>query len=194
MKSTIYFLVRVENSYNNYVELDDGTQLSINNSIESVESINRVGKVIDVPKGTIVEEGDFLLFHHNICRESWGHGSNKRKSVFAVSDDTYFVPAPEIFMYMKKGTTKWVAVAPFVFIEPIPAETKTLSNGIKVKEDSYKGMKPLVGKVAYPNQELLDKGVTEGDTIVFQQDSEHEYEIKGNLYYKMKNQDILAIL
>jgi len=194
MKSTIYFLVRVEDSYNNYVELDNGTKFSTNNSIDSVEHVNRVGKVIDAPKGVIVDKGDFLLFHHNICRQSWGAKGKKRPSVFAMDENVFFVPVTEIFMYMKEGEDKWNALAPFVFIEPIPAGTIKLSNGLEVEEDSYRGMKPLIGKVAYPNQQLIDKGVKEGDTIAFQENSEHEYELKGKTYYKMRNQDILATL
>lgn len=194
MKSTLYFLVRVEDSYNNYVEMGNGQKLSINTSLDSVEHINRVGKVISAPKGVKVEEGDFLLFHHNICRESWGAKGKKRKSVFCVTDNVYFVPIPEVFMYMKEGTDKWISSAPFVFIEPIPAESKKLSSGMMIQEESYKGKKPLVGRVAYPNQQLIDMGVTEGDIIAFQQDSEHEYEIRGNTYYKMRNQDILAVI
>jgi co-chaperonin GroES (HSP10) len=194
MKSTIYFIVQVEDSYNNYIELGDGTKLSTNNSIDSVEHINRVGKVIDAPKGTIVDRGDFLLFHHNICRESWGAKGKKRTSVFAMSDNTFFVPVTEIFMYMKAGSDKWNALAPFVFIKPIPAGSEVLPNGLEVKEDDYNGKKPLVGIMSYPNKELMDKGVREGDIVAFLEDSEHEYEIKGNLYYKMRNSDILAIL
>tara|TARA_R110002074_G_scaffold189465_6_gene355283 strand:- start:16528 stop:17112 length:585 start_codon:yes stop_codon:yes gene_type:complete len=194
MKATIYFLVRVEDSYNNYVELDNGVKLSTNNSIDSVQHINRVGKVISAPKGTIVDEGDFILFHHNICRESWGNKSKRRSSVFAISDNEYFVPIPEIFMYMKEGTEKWKAIAPFVFIKPIPAEKIKLKNGLEVTEESYNGMKPLMGKVAYVNKELEEKGVNEGDIIAFQQYSEHEYKIKDEIFYKMKNKDILAIL
>ena len=194
MKSTVYFLVRVEDTYNNYVQLDDGQRLSTNNSIDSVENINRVGKVIDAPKGAIVEEGDLLLFHHNICREAWGLKGKKRKSGFAISDNVFFIPVTEIFMYMKKGTDNWVALAPFTFVEPIPAGTKTLPNGITVEEESHKGMKPLVGRMAYPNQELIDKGVKEGDIIAFQEYSEHEYQLKGKLYYKMRSSDVLAIL
>lgn len=194
MKSTIYFLVQVEDSYNNYVELDNGVKLSTNNSIDSVEHINRVGKVISSPKGTIVNEGDFLLFHHNICRESWGAKGKKRHSIFAVDSHTFFVPITEIFMYMKEVDKDWTALAPYVFIKPIPAEVITLPNGLKVDEDSYRGMKPLVGEVAYSNQELIDKGVKEGDIIAFEQDSEHEYKIKGKTYYKMRTQDILAVL
>ena len=194
MKSTIYFIVRVEDSYNNYVEFDNGIRYATNNSIESVEHINRVGKVISAPKGTLVSEGDLLLFHHNICRQSYGFKGKKKHSSFAISEDIFFVPVTEIFMHIKEGESDWTALSPFVFIEPIPAEIKTLPNGLKVKEEDYKGMKPLIGKVAYPNKQLLDKGVNKGDVIAFQQDSEHEYELKGNIYYKMRNNDILAVI
>jgi len=194
MKATIYFLVRVEDSYNNYVEMDNGVKLSTNNSIDSVQHINRVGKVIDAPKGAIVEEGDMLLFHHNICREAWGLKKKKRASVFSISDNEFFIPVTEIFMYMKKGEDKWRAIAPFVFVEPIPAETIQLPNGLTVEEESYKGMKPLVGRLAYSNPQLENLGAKEGDIVAFQQYSEHEYEIKGKLYYKMRNPDVLAVL
>lgn len=193
MKSTIYFIVQVEDSYNNYVEFDDGTKMSTNNSIDDVEHINRVGKVITAPKGAIVEEGDFLLFHHNICRSSWGLKGKKRPSVFSMSEDTFFIPATEVYMYMKKDTDKWIALNPYVLVEPIPAETTTLANGLQIEEENYRGMKPLVGIMAYPNQDLLDYGVKEGDTVVFQQDSEHEYKIKGKTYYRMQSRDVLAV-
>lgn len=194
MQSTLYLLVRVNDTYNNYVELDDGRQLSVNNTITSVQHINRVGEVISAPKGVVVEEGDLLLFHHNICRESYGHKAKRRKSVFSIKDDVFYIPAPEVFMYMKKGTDEWIPLDPFVFIEPIPAEKTLLPNGLEVEEESYKGMKPLVGRVGYINKELKSKGVKKGDIVAFQQDSEHEYEIKGKLYYKMKTQDILAVI
>tara|TARA_R110002153_G_scaffold54956_15_gene152912 strand:- start:1809 stop:2393 length:585 start_codon:yes stop_codon:yes gene_type:complete len=194
MTATIYFLVRVEESYNNFVDLGNGVKLSKNNSIDDVESINRVGKIIGAPKGTVAVEGDYILFHHNICRQAWGFKGKKRVSNYAITDKEFFVPVAEVFMYMKEDTEKWQAVAPFVFIKPIPAEKITLSNGLQVEEESYKGFKPLVGEVAYSNKQLEKEGVEEGDTIAFQQDSEHEYKLKGEIYYKMKNQDILAIL
>lgn len=194
MRSTIFFLVEVEQSYNNYIEFCDGTEFAVNNSIDDVESINRVGKIIDAPKGTSAKKGDLLLFHHNICRDCWGLKSKKRTSAFCVKGNVYYIPFTEIFMIMRQGSTEWEAIDPVVFVEPIPAETEILPNGLEIKEVSYKGMKPLVGKMAFPNKTLLDKGVKKGDTVIFQQDSEHEYKIKGGIYYKMKTQDILAII
>lgn len=194
MRATIFFLVEVEQSYNNYIELSDGTEFAVNNSIDDVESINRVGKIIDAPKGTSAAPGDMLLFHHNICRDSWGLKSKKRPSVFRIKGNVYYIPYTEVFMIVRQGGTEWEAIDPVVFVEPIPAETTVLPNGLAIEEVSYKGMKPLMGRMAYPNRELLDKGVKKGDLVSFQQDSEHEYKIRGRIYYKMKTQDILAVL
>lgn len=193
MKSTLYFLVRVNDTYNNYIELSDGTKFYTNNSIESVQHINRVGEVVAAPNGMLAKEGDLLLFHHNICRDAWGLKGKRRKSSFAIEDDLFYIPVPEIFMYMERGSDKWTALDPFVFIKPIPAEKVTLPNGLEVEEDSYEGMKPLVGTVGYGNKKLESLGVKEGDTVCFQENSEHKYEIKGELFYKMRTTDILAV-
>jgi co-chaperonin GroES (HSP10) len=97
-------------------------------------------------------------------------------------------------MVMRQGSDKWEALDPFCFVEPIPAETYLLENGFEQEEESYKGMKPLVGRLAYPNKKLIEQGAKEGDMIAFQQDSEHEYKIKGKLYYKMRTNDILGVI
>ncbi|QQV89717.1 chaperonin Cpn10 [Cellulophaga phage Calle_1] len=194
MKATIYFIVHVENSYNNHVELNDSQTMAVNNSIESVEHINRVGKVVSSPKGALVKEGDLVLFHHNICRKSWGLKGKRKPSEYSITENEYYVPTEEIFMYMSEGDSDWKAIDPFVFVRPIESEPKVLDNGLRVIEEEYKGMVPLVGIMAYPNRELLDKGVKAGDKVAFQQDSEHEYMIKGVLHYKMRTNDILAVI
>ena len=194
MKAILYFLVKVENGYNNQVELSNGLKMTVNNSIESVENINRTGEIISAPKGTIVNKGDQLLFHHNICRESFGYKSKRRKSSFLVRDNIYYVPATEVFMLKRKDSKQWEAIDPYVFIKPIKAEVKTLSNGLKVKEDDYKGMKDLVGTVAFPNKVLEYQGVNKGDTVAFREYSQHEFSIDGEIYYKMKTQDILGVI
>jgi co-chaperonin GroES (HSP10) len=194
MKATIFFLVEVKDHYNNYVEFQDGTLFAENNSIDSVEHINRVGKVIGAPKGAIVSPGDMLLFHHNICRATYGVKGKRRFSTFLVTGDVFFIPVTEAFMYMKKGETEWRAVDPFVFVEPIPSETITLPNGFEAEEENHNGMKPLVGRMAFPNQELLSMGVNVGDEIAFLEWSEHEYKINDKIYYKMRTRDVLAVL
>ena len=191
MRATLYLLVEVTNDYNNYETLSNGIEVMTNNTIESVENVNRIGKVISAPKGTKAEEGDILLFHHNICRKARGFKGKKDLSPFQLKPNVFFVPATEIFMINKgKG---WESIDPYVFVKPMPSKTIILPNGMEVKEDDYKGTNESAGIIAFNNKFLSEQGVKEGDIIAFQEDSQHEYIIDGELYYKMQTNDILAI-
>jgi co-chaperonin GroES (HSP10) len=194
MKSTLYFIVEVKDSYNNYITLNNGLEVMVNNTIDSVEHINRIGKILSSPKGTVASEGDMLLFHHNICRDSWGFKGAKRRSMFLIKDNIYFVPAPEIFMMKKADSDTWEALDPYVFIKPIEAPKHTLANGLEVIQNDYNDMDESVGIVSYVNNSLREQGVKNGDLITFEEYSQHEYTIDGELYYKMQTSDILAIV
>lgn len=192
MKATVYFLVKVADPYNNKVTLSNGMEIFVNNTVDSVEHVNRVGVFLDGPAGSMAEPGDQLLFHHNICRESWNKKS-KRKSVFFIKDNIYYIPLTEIYMIKKRGSDDWQALDPYVFVKPIPATTKKLHNGLEVMEDSYKKMKDLMGIVTHPNKALKEAGVDEGDLVTFMEDSEHEFKIGEQIYYRMETKDILTV-
>ena len=192
MRATVYFVVEVLEAYNNEVELPNGLKLDINNSIDSVEHINRIGKLVDAPKGSNAKKGDLLLFHHNICRRSFGLKGKKRQSIFYIKDNTYYIPITEIFMIKRQGESDWEAIDPYVFIKPLEAEIRVLANGFKIIEESYKERKNLMGTVSYPSKELEALGVNKGDLVAFQEDSEFEFEIDGEIHYRMKTIDILA--
>ena len=193
MKATVFFIVEVEDDYNNEVELSNGLKLAVNNTIDNVEYINRIGKLIDGPKGSNVQQGDTLLFHHNICRRAWGLKGKKRQSMFYIKSKIYYIPITEIFMVKRQGASDWEAIDPYVFVKPLQAQKKTLKNGLEIMEDSYKDMKNLMGTISYSNKTLLYSGIQEGDLITFQEDSEFEFEINGEIHYRMKTQDILAV-
>ena len=194
MRATVYFIVEVKKDYNNEKTFPSGLKFAVNNTIDSVEHINRIGKLVAAPKGSNAKPGDFLLFHHNICRRSWGHTKKKRKSIFCIKDSIYYIPVTEIFMIRRKCSRAWEALDPYVFIKPLPAVERTLHNGLKVMEDSYKQMKDLVGVMSYPNQTLLSAGIKKGDLVAFQEDSEFEFTIRGEIHYRMTTNDILAII
>ena len=193
MKATVYFIVEVSEDYNNDVVLSNGLKVAVNNSIDNVEHINRIGKLVDGPKGSNVSPGDMLLFHHNICRRSWGLKSKKRQSVFYIKDGIYYIPSTEIFMIKRQNQQKWEAIDPYVFLKPLKAEKRILKNGLEVMEDSYRDKKDLMGIVSYSNKALISCGVKEGDLVAFQEDSEFEFKIEGEIHYRMKTQDILAV-
>lgn len=191
MRSTVFFIVEVDEDYNNVKKLKNGMELAVNNTIDSVKHINRVGEIVSAPKGSNAQKGDRVLFHHNICRRSWDRG-RKRKSVFNIKGNIYYVPVTEIYLIQRGDSDQWEAIDPYVFVRPLEAKYRMLPNGMKVMEDSYKEMKDLVGVVSYPSKTLEALGIEKGDMIGFEQDSEFEFEVMGEIHYRMKTEDVLV--
>ncbi len=190
MKASYYFIVEVENSYNNYKTLSNGLKIMTNNSIETVEAVNREGTIISAPRGVKAKKGDKVLFHHNICRRETGFKGAKRNSPFQLADNMFFVPITEVYM-MDKGEG-WKTVTPFVFLKPIEAKKVVLPNGLSIIREDYKGMNEMAGEIAFNNDDLKEQGINEGDVVAFKEYSQHEYEIDGEIYYRMTTNDILG--
>lgn len=53
---------------------------------------------------------------------------------------------------------------------------------------------PLVGIIKYINQELINKGVKEGDKISFTPNSEYEFRVDNEKLYRMFTNNITMIL
>ncbi len=185
MKSLNYVIIRAEEAYINEV---DG--MIVNTTIEDVSSINRIGIVEAAPEGTILQKGDRVIVHHNIMRLRNDTRGVTVDSNYYLGDNLYFVNSTEIFMY--KRDSDWISLDPFCFVEPIPYEDKQESLFVLSKDDvSYKGFVKNKGILRYPNQALLEQGLKSGDTIIFSDDSEYEFNIEGKLFYKMATRDIL---
>ena len=191
MPTLNYLIVELDQAYNNEVNiLDDNSSLIINSTVESVEHISRVAKVIDAPKFTVINKGDQIVAHHNIFRQKNDVKGKTIKSDYYLEDNQYFIPLTEVFMY-KQGD-QWNAIDPYVFIKPIPLrDDNELILGVK-KE--YKGREHQKGTVAFNNKALESQGIRQGDEVAFSRYCEYEFMIEGDLYYKMRTQDIIAKL
>lgn len=183
MNSINYVIVKVDNLYEN---VKDG--LIINDSIESVSNINRIGEVIIPTENTVLEKGDFVVIHHNIFRKKYTISGTQINSDFWLKDNLYFVPLTEIFMY--KRNEDWECLEPFCFVKPIIKEDEK-PVGFNITDNLYKGNYSHIGIVKYINNNL-HKTVKVGDTIIFSNDSEYEFNINGELLYKMSSKDILG--
>lgn len=189
MRSINYVIIEVEDAYNNEKEFGD-VKLVVNSTIESVEHINRIAKVIAAPDCTILKEGDEVVVHHNICRLRRGTKGEVVQSDFHIEGNRYYVPLSEVFMY--KRDDKWNAISPYCFVKPIKVEDKE-DGVLKIidSSDSHKGMVQNMGVVKYGNDILKMYDVEEGDTVWFSDYSEYEFEIDGELLYKMSFGDLL---
>lgn len=184
-----YIIVEVDEAYVNEVN-----GIVVNSTIESVGHINRIARVVEAPDFTILKKGDEVVMHHNILRLRNGIRGKKVQSNYHLEGNKYFVPLTEVFMY--KRDSDWEAIRPFVFVKPIPKEDVKIGSFIvdANEANSHKGMKKLRGIIKYPNYELLANGVNTGDEIVFSEWSEYEFNINGEILYKMSTKDILAVI
>lgn len=188
MRSLHYVIIKTQGSYNN-TESINGIDYTVNVDIDNVESINRKAVVVCAPDGSGIKEGDQVVVHHNIMRESIHTNGTLDKGMFYLSNNYYYVPVSEVIMKKSEGE-KWETLLDFVFIKPIPAEKEYIGSGLVLTSDSYKGMKKLRATLEISNKGL--KGVYVGETIIFSQNSEHEFIIDGKLMYKCRIEDILA--
>lgn len=187
-----YIIVEINNAYNNTKKISSDVELVVNTTIESVEHINRIATIIDSPDFTILKAGDKVIVHHNIFRLRNGIKGETIKSNYHIEDNKYFVPLTEIFMY-KRNDSDWIALEPYCFVKPIIGKRMIHKGELITPNNLYKGNLKNIGKMIYPNKELLGYGVNKDDKIIFSNNSEYEFIINGELFYKMSTNDILGI-
>ena len=104
------------------------------------------------------------------------------KSFF--KDDIFFIETDQFFMYKKKD--KWFSYDRYCFVKPIPATESFINKPFKEE--------PLMGRMVYPNDYLISKGVESGDLVCFAPDSEYEFEVDGEKMYRMYDHQITVKL
>lgn len=183
MKTVNYVIVEIDELY----KKTEG-DIIISDSIENVNSINRVSTVISAPSFTILEKGDKIITHHNVFRKKYTATGVQINSNFWIEGNKYFVPLTEIFMF--KRDSDWKSINPFCFIEPISIEQSGV--GFNISDFSHKDNLKQIGNVLYSNQDLEKLNIVTGDKIIFSKNSEYEFNIDGQLCYKMTTRDILG--
>ena len=104
------------------------------------------------------------------------------KSYF--KENLFFVENDQFFLY--KRNNKWKSHGKYCFVKPIPVEDSVLLKNTKHE--------PLQGILKYSNLQLDKLGVKEGDKIIFKPESEYEFNIDGELLYRMFTNNITTIL
>ena len=192
MQTVNYLIVELTKAYNNEVDVSTGDSVIVNSTIEDVAYVKRIATVKSAPDFVVLEAGDEVVVHHNIFRLRNDIKGATVDSNFYIGDNLYFVPLTEVFMY-KRGDSGWKTLSPFCFVEPIIKEEKE-GFDLSLTESTFKGRLKRVGKIKYPNDELIAQGIQEGDKVLFTKNSEYEFEIDGTIYYKMSTKDILMKL
>jgi hypothetical protein len=194
MRTYGYLVVEADIEYHNELSTLSGKKLIINNSVEDVSYINRVVTVLSAPSFTPLLPGDKCIVHHNILRMSNDVVGNIVKSDFWIKDNLFYVPLTEVFAY--KRSEEWQALSPYCFVKPHPTSVNSLLKLVPQvvnEEFTYKGNEKLTGTLVYVNQFQESIGLSTGDEVLFTPYSEHEFNIDGQVLYKMKHADLILV-
>ena len=183
MQSIHSFLVKPKGGrrYNNTKKIGD-VDFILSISPEDHTVTNREAEVLSVPINYDgdVKVGDTILVHHNVFRTYYDMKGNHRSGKSFFKDDLFLVDHDQFFLY--NDGVDWKCPGKYCFIEPVGPEHSWLFNPLSHQ--------PLIGKIKYINKELADLGLSVGDRISFEPDSEYEFKIDGEDLYRMFTENI----
>ena len=161
-----------------------GVEMFVNTSIEHAKFVNREAIVLELPIDYvgIIQKGDTVIVSHNVFRTYLDMQGKVNESDNLLEDNKFKVVEDEIFLIIRNG--EYIAVDKYCFVEPIEEEVFFIG----------KREIPQVGIMKHCNSFLKSQGVKEGDTIIFDEDSEYEFMIDNKKLYRMYNNSILGIL
>ena len=182
MKSPFNFIVKPHKGtrYNNTVDWE-GVEFTTNTSEEEAKFSNRKAIVVSVPldyDGPI-KVGYTLLVHHNVFK-FYNDMKGRRKSGRSFfKEDLFFVDSEQFFMY--HDGNKWNAHDRYCFVSPIPSEE------CYIQKPTHE---PLMGRMEYPNDYLLNQGVHTGTIVSFTPECEYEFDVEGEMMYRSYDHQI----
>jgi len=183
MRALYSFIVKPLNDrrYDNIQKLDD-VDLITSVSEEDHTVANRYAKVISLPlhyKGEI-EIGDTLLVHHNVFKFYNDMYGNIKSGKSFFKDDLFFIDPDQFFLFKRNG--KWKGYHKYCFVKPSSAkDTFVKKAGV---------IEPLMGVLKYSNSQLEKLGLKVGDEISYQPESEYEFDVDGEILYRMFTNNI----
>ena len=170
MQSLYNFVVEpIGERYNNATKIGD-KELILNTEIKNHQYINRLAKVISVPKvnNTDITNDDVVVLHHNVFRRWHNVRGEEKNSRSYFKDNKYFVNDDQIFLY--KRDNKWICPQGYCFVQPIKDNSKL----------SVDAERPLIGVVKYS-----DGTVNPKDLVGFTPSSEFEFVVDGQRMYRV---------
>jgi len=186
MKSTFYYLVTPLDGKEFSSMGKHGLILGAN--IEDHRNTQRLAKVIGLPKSddSGIQEGDVLLVHHNTFRTYYDMKGRARKSANFVKDKLYYVEPERIYMHIRGGQEN--VFGSYSFVKPVQRETEGFQFSTRVEKE-------LVGEVALIDDRFSkEENVVIGDVVTFTKDSEYEFRINDERYYRVPTKNIVAVL
>jgi len=183
MKSPFNFLVKPLDGkrYNNTTKVGD-KEVYLTTSFEDARSTQRHAVVVSTPIGYEgnIKPGAVVLVHHNTFRKLISMSGDIKSTASHIFENLFMVSPDHVFLYKNESDKDWAAEDNFVFVRPIDNKSKY----------SQKKHEKLWGEVVYSNDSLSKLGVNKGDVICHEPECEYEFDVDGEVLYRMFTRNI----
>ena len=186
--------VKVGEPYKSSITTEGGFKILLDTNLVQVKDTVRYGEVVGVPEKCPldIKEGDVLFFHHSIVAYTRMSDQPDMDSPYLVDRDKkiYRVPVdnrwPMLYAVARDG--EFMCLDGVCFVRPI--KVKKIESSLYIPNNETEVQN--IGTLVYGNKSLKESGISEGDGVVFEKDSEYKFEINGEVLYRMFNRWILG--
>ena len=182
MRSNLYFIVKpLDGKRYDNVRSVEGKEYYLNTSIEDAKFVQRLAEVVSTPTWYTgpIRSGDVVVVHHNVFRLYYDVYGKEKSTADHFKDKLFFVGIDRVYLY-KSDDCEWKCNLDFCFIRP----------QMNDNEMDPSALKEYWGEVCFDSDTLKDMGVMKGDIVSFQPECEYEFDIDGEVIYRMYTKNI----
>lgn len=194
MKMRNNFVVHLENTMVDQIELSNGVNLYIDTKYDEFKHRVNEGEVVFIPYNydTAIESGDTIYFHHLVVL----NGGQKLPGY----DDHYVVfYNPEtainsqVIAYKKKGSDVVVPMDGWSILKYVEEPEKELKSDVIEIVTLEKDNTPNKGQIAFNSKDIENLGLEVGDVVGFPNNMDYRFKIDGEEYYRVRTEDLLYV-
>lgn len=180
-------IVKVPKAYKDSIELSGGLKIYLHQGLRQNKDTIRYGEVVAVPSicPYDVRIGDTLFFHHGIVGITVTDQIGEVEPPYLIDrkERLYRVPINTDWhmCYAVERNGEFMALDGLCFVKPIKKKKYETSLEIANNEVELEGIAEMV----YSCPKLEAQGIKKGDKVTYEKDSEYEFPIDGEKYYRM---------
>ena len=163
-----------------------GKELYRDTSYDPMKLARQYGTVYKTPiqdtKDTGIQEGDKVWFHHFVATPVNLVKHADRENIYQTSAEQ---------IYLIKRNEEYIPVGVWNFMEQEVKEPEQSESGIFLETSASEV--ELHGYAVIINKWMKERGVKEGDRVVWSENSEYDMNIEGEKLLRMRNFDVLAV-
>jgi co-chaperonin GroES (HSP10) len=193
MKALYHFVVKLEKTHHDTIELENGTVLHVDPKWKEFERRVMYGEVTSTPVkyDVDVEVGDTLFFHHHVVMSDALKVEVNDEQRFIVGYDPVNTLSCHAIAYRSKKTGELHMLADWVFLQPIEEE-KQHNDFIEIVD--LKPKTHLKAKVFCCPKDMITQGVKPGDIVGFKQNRDYEMKLEDEtVVFRMRSEDMMYV-